>query len=383
MITKLAYSREEIPDKKYEEAVNWFIRLREQGLTDEDFIIWNEWYSNKENRESFTRIEKLWAECSVLDDSLMPEEIELSKDIVGGKFSAGMLSRENLKNLATFFLNKHFVNTGKPEFRFLLVTTAVVLAAGILLLAYTNTWQLKSNVSSEPRVYQTAKSIQQDIKLEDGSAIVLAAESTMSVLFSSEKRIIVLDKGQAFFDIAKSPDQPLVVLAGRGSIRVIGTSFSVKRDLERVKVTVLSGQVEVTKFGSNATVAGAETGGAAISANQSMQGIILLREGEAFTYGEGMQLSTVQPADIELATSWKQGQLKYINEPLKYVIAEVNRYYNRQIVIRDQNLENLGFTGTVFSDRIDEWLNHLPKIFPITVEDIGERKIIVEYENET
>lgn len=383
MITKLSHSREEIPDKRYEEAVNWFIRIREHDLSEEDFIVWNEWYSNKENKASFASVEKLWADCSVLDDSLMPDEIELSKDGAGDKFSTGMLSRENLKSLATLCLNKLFVNTGKPEFRLLLITTAVVLAAGILLLVYTNTWQLKGNESSGPMVYQTAKSIQQNIELEDGSTIFLGAESTMSVLFSSEKRIIVLDKGQAFFDITKNPAQPLVVIAGRGSIRVIGTSFSVKRDLERVKVTVLTGQVEVTKFENNATVTDAGTGGGAISANQSMQGIILLREGEAVTYGERMQLSTVQPVDLELATSWKKGQLKYINEPLKYVIAEVNRYYNRQIVIRDQNLENLGFTGTVFSDRIDEWLSHLPRIFPITVEDIGERKIIVEYENET
>ena len=383
MITKLRNSQEDIPDNRYAEAVSWFVRLREHDLSGEDFSAWNEWYSNKQNRDSFAKIEKLWADCSVLDDALMPKEVELSKDNAVSRFSTVMMSWKNLKSLTSFCLDKLFVNTSKPEFRLLLITTAVVLGVGVLLLVYTKTWQLKGNESSGPMVYQTAKSIQQNIKLEDGSTIFLGAESTMSVLFSSEKRIIVLDKGQAFFDIAKNPAQPLVVIAGRGSIRVIGTLFSVKRDLERVKVTVLTGLVEVTKFENNASVVDAGTGGGAISANQSMQGIILLREGEAVTYGERMQLNTVQPVDIELATSRKKGQLKYINEPLKYVIAEVNRYYNRQIVIRDQNLENLGFTGTVFSDRIDEWLSQLPRIFPITVEDVGERKIIVEYKNET
>ena len=383
MNTRPGSSREEIPDHKYEEAVSWFIRLRENDLSAEDFISWNEWYSDKENRDYFASIEKLWTESGALDDSLMPEEIELSEDITDGRLSPGMLSWKKLRSLASIRLNTLFVNTGKPAFRFLFLSTVVVSAVSILLLVYTETWQLKSNEASGPVVYQTAKSIQHDIKLEDGSTIVLGAESTISVLFSSEKRIIIFDKGQAYFDIAKNPDQPLVVIAGRGSIRVIGTSFSVKRDFERVKVTVLAGQVEVTKFENNATAFSPDTDRNNIAANQTPQGIILLSEGEAVTYGERTPLSTVQLVDTELVTSWQNGQLKYINEPLKYVIADVNRYYDRKIVIRDLNLENLGFTGTVFSDRIDEWLINLPRIFPIAVEDKGERKIITEYENET
>jgi ferric-dicitrate binding protein FerR (iron transport regulator) len=42
----------------------------------------------------------------------------------------------------------------------------------------------------------------------------------------------------------------------------------------------------------------------------------------------------------------REGQLRYRDEPLRYVIRDLNRHSYKQIVIDDQAAEELRFTGT-------------------------------------
>jgi transmembrane sensor len=66
----------------------------------------------------------------------------------------------------------------------------------------------------------------------------------------------------------------------------------------------------------------------------------------------GINVSNV---DSHAAIAWRSGRLEYIMEPLGSVIEDVNRYTSRRIVIADSRLKDLVFTGTISSDRVDEW----------------------------
>ena len=174
----------------------------------------------------------------------------------------------------------------------------------------------------------------------------------------------MLDRGEALFHVAHDRQRPFVVVAGRGAITAIGTAFNVRRDDDRVVVSVTEGKVTVAQqraFSPRREIA------AAFSASKVPPVSATLARGQQVAYDGRGELGAVQRADPEIATSWRDGRLQYRNEPLKYVVIDINRYSRRQIMLGDRSAEELVFTGTVFQDQIDEWLRGLEDIFPVQV----------------
>ena len=66
--------------------------------------------------------------------------------------------------------------------------------------------------------------------------------------------------------------------------------------------------------------------------------------------------------DPQMATAWRAGRLEFAGDSLATVIASVNRYSVRPIVLEDPALAQLTFTGTVFVDAIDASLDAMQQI---------------------
>lgn len=66
--------------------------------------------------------------------------------------------------------------------------------------------------------------------------------------------------------------------------------------------------------------------------------------------------------------AWRTGRREYLAEPLKYVVADVNRYSAAHITVRDAAVGELQITGTVFDNDIDGWLRSLEEFLPVKVE---------------
>jgi ferric-dicitrate binding protein FerR (iron transport regulator) len=49
------------------------------------------------------------------------------------------------------------------------------------------------------------------------------------------------------------------------------------------------------------------------------------------------------------------------------VVADVNRYSSRKLIISDPAVARMTYTGTVLIGSIDEWLRAMPGEFPIKV----------------
>lgn len=86
------------------------------------------------------------------------------------------------------------------------------------------------------------------VKLPDGSRIQLSANSTLRFpkTFEAEEREVYL-VGEAFFDVARRPNQPFLVHTDELVTRVVGTSFWVKafKNQRDVSVDVKTGKVAV------------------------------------------------------------------------------------------------------------------------------------------
>jgi ferric-dicitrate binding protein FerR (iron transport regulator) len=103
-------------------------------------------------------------------------------------------------------------------------------------------------------VQQTLTEVRNDeqrnksVPLSDGSVVELKPGSRVSFpkTFDARQREVYLT-GEAFFQVAKNPNQPFYVYANELVVRVLGTSFTVSAfDLDKqVKVMVKTGKVSV------------------------------------------------------------------------------------------------------------------------------------------
>ena len=61
---------------------------------------------------------------------------------------------------------------------------------------------------------------------------------TYSDAYGTDQRKVNLE-GEAYFEVAKNPERPFIVDMGNASIRVLGTTFSVKADKGKDQITAV------------------------------------------------------------------------------------------------------------------------------------------------
>jgi ferric-dicitrate binding protein FerR (iron transport regulator) len=82
----------------------------------------------------------------------------------------------------------------------------------------------------------------------------------------------------------------------------------------------------------------------------------------------------ITPAQARKA--WKHGHLEYLHVPLKIVIPSVNVHSKKPIVLADESVGNLLFSGTVFEDQVTDWLRALTITLPVVVIE-GDDRIVI------
>ena len=187
------------------------------------------------------------------------------------------------------------------------------------------------------------------VDLEDGSKVTLGARSRVDLQLSDAERRVVLDAGEAFFDVAHRADQPFVVVAGETRVIVTGTRFNVKRIGQRVRVTVLEGSVRV------------------VSARADQ----MVRE----TRLEAGQQVLAEPAaalepELVLASepgSWREGRLSYQDAPLSEIVADINRYRTKPVRIAGDTLAEARLTTSFRVAQVEDMLATLPEILPLAL----------------
>ncbi len=197
--------------------------------------------------------------------------------------------------------------------------------------------------------------------LADGSTVALGGKSSLSVLYSAQSRVVVADDGEAFYKVSKDPARPFIVRAGPVTVTAVGTAFSVRRAGESVSVVVTEGAVDV-KVDGGATVEAA---------------VVRAEAGQRVRYDRGELTQSAESAAPEIAMAWQEGRLQFVDEPLRLVVASVNRYSEREIVIADHATEELRFTGTVFEKGVDGWLQGVATVFPIRIIELDKRRVMI------
>lgn len=196
--------------------------------------------------------------------------------------------------------------------------------------------------------YVSRKGERLEQTLPDGSLISLNTDSVVHVSFYQSERRVVLEKGEAFFQVRSEPDRPFNVDAGQAVIRVTGTRFNVRRETDTVDVAVDSGSVRV------------ESGPWWNSTNYNLVGE------QGVRLGSGQQAS-VQLRNMVQALAWRQGRAIFDAEPLEHIVAELNRYKEPGIVLHSPSLRGLRVTGVFDVNDPQAFLGVLPSLAPVVI----------------
>lgn len=214
----------------------------------------------------------------------------------------------------------------------------------------------------EQATYLSALGDLREVPLSDGSRATLSSDTQMAVRLSRAHRSIDLQRGEAFFDVAKDPGRPFEVDAGMRRVVAVGTRFSVRRDGPDLRVVVTEGTVRLeTQRG----------------ADGHAQPTTLLPAGSiAIATRDGVVVRAGSVADAERLMDWRSGYLAFRDTSLAEAAAEFNRYNPRKIVIGDAAVGALRVGGNFRWSNTDAFVRLLEQGFPVRAERRAEQIVL-------
>ena len=192
--------------------------------------------------------------------------------------------------------------------------------------------------------------------LPDGSTVWLNSATALKypAVFTNGRREVELD-GEAFFDI-KPGTAPFIVKTKQMDVQVLGTSFNVMayKDEPAVAATLVAGKVAVTTQQSR---------------------LLLQPEEQASVSGNSTGISKSLP-DLNEVLAWKNGEFRFNQKQLPYILRQVARWYDVAIEYRGA-MPTENFDGVVSrKSNVADLLEILEETRAIHFK-IEDRKIIV------
>ena len=234
-----------------------------------------------------------------------------------------------------------------------LVRALAIATLIVLVLTLALGWRHYTAV--EQASYRTAVGEVQEVPLVDGSTATLSSDSQILVTVSRAERHIDLQRGEAFFAVAKDPRRPFVVSANGRRAIAVGTRFAVRREDDAVRVVVIQGVVRLEPQ--------SRPGG-------SRQPTTLLPAGSVALAGDtGVVVRSESVLQAREYLSWRNGFLSFHDTPLANAVAEFNRYNTRKIVIGDATIGTMRVGGNFRWANTDAFVRLLQQGFPILAED--------------
>lgn len=247
------------------------------------------------------------------------------------------------------------------------IAASIVVALLCLIFFQQGNFGGKAEPLSPSQHYTTAIGEVSNVGLPDGSIITLNTDTAVDVKFSPQKRELWLQKGEAFFDIAKAPTRPFLIHTGGKTIRVVGTKFNVKLSDSGFDIAVSEGIVTVEESQVS------EPSHFAINVEP-----VLLEAGAMATFDQENTLIAKQNTDVvEKAQSWRSGYLRFDDERLDKVIESFNRYRTKKIVV-DEEVSSMRISGVFTLSEGDAILTALEATLPIDVQKNDKNIIVVK-----
>lgn len=213
-----------------EEAARWFIRMhRDAGAQPgaADAAAWRTWMdADPRHAAEYAAFEALWQ-----DFDSTPRTEALASAV-----NTAARQRRNTRS-----------NTRRAAITRGVLGVAGLGTAGLLAWRGWLEWQ-DTTVFALARDSAIGERIV--LNLPDASVLTLGPASRIATRYTRRQRAVVLERGEALFDVARDADRHFTIDAGQARITVLGTRFTVNRLPGLVRVSVEHGTVRLAVKGA-------------------------------------------------------------------------------------------------------------------------------------
>lgn len=300
-----------IPADVLEQAADWLMRLNDSSATEQDRRACQRWQQAAPDNA------RAWARAEMLMNKLggLPPALALP-----------VLERPRALN------RRH----------------AVARLAGLLAAvpAAWLGWRLADR-SGWNADHATAVGQRREIRLADGTTVMLNTASAIDVIYDGQRRLLRLRHGEIMVQTATdtaAQHRPFFVETAEGSLEALGTRFSVRQEDGRTQLAVLESAVRIAPRAMHAS------------------GYRILAAGRQtwFTATSIDGDSGVSAAD----DAWTRGMLLVDRMPLKQFVAELTRYRSG-LLHCDPAVADLLVSGTFPVDDPQQVLTMLVSTYPV------------------
>jgi len=340
-----------------EAAARWHERMQHEPVPERLRVAFSRWMDKApEHRTAYEAVDRVWRFAKSMGQD--PRILELRHE------TALRLTRKASR---------------QPRWAGWAAAAAILVFLGGALL-YTHRAQLLgwSGGSRMAGVYRTAVGERLSITLEDGSRVTLNTDSVLRPAFDAHERRVVLERGQALFEVAKDTVHPFVVQTAKRRFVAVGTAFDVRIDGERVQITMLEGTVRVERSGPGGTAAllTADGSGAMPSRAAARAVVATITAGEQLTVLDERQ-DRIQVAEPDRVTSWRRGQVVFEDSRLADAVAEINRYSTVHIELAEGALGDLRISGAFATGRPTVFVEAMTAYFPVDATSFDDDTVLL------
>jgi transmembrane sensor len=297
-----------------QQAAHWFLTMQQAHVSAEDKAAFMIWLKEKpEHQSEYFRLRKIW--------QALPVALEQAQAQLAAKDSA---------------TKPGLLTTKKSFFRRWVYGAAACLSLLVMLL---QPWS--SPLPTEH--YYTKAGEMKLFTLSDGSTIKLNTQSKVLVQYSNEQRFINLVKGEAYFVVAKAQNRPFIVKHKDYEFTALGTEFLL-RATNAIQLIVTEHSVGVKSNQGKATT---------------------VEEGLGLTFAKNWQPMAIET--IEHLLAWRQQKLVFSQQPLKQVLAELERYIPGNIHLSDISMAQEPVTGNFNLAQPEEVITTIAEVLGLKI----------------
>jgi transmembrane sensor len=208
------------------------------------------------------------------------------------------------------------------------------------------------------KIYSTPVGGRETITLADGSSIELNTDTVVSFQSTHGRRLVSLEKGEAFFEVKHDSAHPFIVQAMGQQITDIGTKFSVSSAAGKVEVALLEGRARLEALGS-----------ARPSARMLVPGDV------AIATADSISVNRKSSGELVSALSWRRGVLIFDRTPLSAVAAQFNRYNDTKLAVAEV-AGRMKIDGTFPSNNLQDFVQLVHGVLGLRVVKQGNQILI-------
>lgn len=309
------------------ETIKLITRVLANEASEEEQLQLDQWRSQDASNElKYVEMQKIW-------DNALPNEVDTTR--AWEKFSKALSQKSGTIYRLTAWR----------------IAAAVILTGGIGIYLM--------GLLSGPvyKTVQTAYNQQKEVKLPDGSIVLLNRESSISYEenFKGETRNVMLE-GEAFFEVVKNPEKPFIITSGETETKVLGTSFNLNvRKGEAAQLTVVTGKVSFT------------------SSNTKEQIIVTADESAVIDTSGHAKKQLMQDHN---ALAWKTNVLSFNDATLEEVFKTLEQYFNVRISAENKQIYKCRISNKFVDPTFSQVMDVITKALQLNYEQKGKQVIV-------